>query len=104
MQLWYGRHVLPLSLTLLSFCLSNEIAPHTNTQKKQQAPSEGQANCLKAPHILYYLKKEEKAMQKNEPEVQCIFSSESKSLPELLQESFRLYLSRILTENTAQAR
>lgn len=43
-------------------------------------------------------------MQKNEPEVQCIFSSDPKSLPELLKESFRLYLRRILTENTAQAR
>ena len=35
-------------------------------------------------------------MPKNAPVVRCVFKSAERALPELLEESFRLYLRRIL--------
>lgn len=35
-------------------------------------------------------------MPKNAPVVRCVFESAERALPELLEESFRLYLHRIL--------
>lgn len=47
-------------------------------------------------HILFYIVKEDDTMPKNAPVVRCVFESAERALPELLEESFRLYLHRIL--------
>ena len=47
-------------------------------------------------HILFYIVKEDDTMPKNAPVVRCVFESAERTLPELLEESFRLYLHRIL--------
>lgn len=47
-------------------------------------------------HILFYIVKEDDTMPKNAPVVRCVFESAERALPELLEESFRLYLHHIL--------
>ena len=37
-------------------------------------------------------------MKKDTPVVHCVFTEAEKNLPELLEESFRLYLRRILAD------
>ena len=37
-------------------------------------------------------------MTKTPPTVRCVFASDGKMLPELLEECFQLYLRRILTQ------
>lgn len=37
------------------------------------------------------------------PAVQCVFTPDGKKLPELMEESFRLYLRRIPAEQEEQA-
>lgn len=56
----------------------------------------GQAMHSGFTHILFYIVKEDDTMLKNAPVVRCVFESAEKALPELLEESFRLYLHRIL--------
>lgn len=40
-------------------------------------------------------------MPKNEPVVRCVFAPGGKNLAELLEESFRLYLRRVLASGEA---
>lgn len=56
----------------------------------------GQAMLSGLAHILFYIVKEDDTMLKNAPVVRCVFESAERALPELLEESFRLYLHRIL--------
>ena len=56
----------------------------------------GQAMIGGFAHILFYIVKEDDTMPKNAPVVRCVFESAERALPELLEESFRLYLHRIL--------
>lgn len=56
----------------------------------------GQAMLSGFTHILFYIVKEDDTMPKNAPVVRCVFESAERALPELLEESFRLYLHRIL--------
>ena len=56
----------------------------------------GQAKRGGFTHILFYSVKEEDTMPKNGPVVRCVFESAERTLPELLEETFRLYLRRIL--------
>lgn len=56
----------------------------------------GQAMHRGFVHILFYIIKEDDTMPKNAPAVRCVFESAERALPELLEESFRLYLHRIL--------
>lgn len=56
----------------------------------------GQAMIGGFAHILFYIVKEDDTMPKNAPVVRCVFESAEKTLPELLEESFRLYLRCIL--------
>lgn len=56
----------------------------------------GQAMLSGFTHILIYIVKEDDTMPKNAPVVRCVFESAERALPELLEESFRLYLHRIL--------
>lgn len=56
----------------------------------------GQAMHSGFAHILFYVVKEDDTMPKNAPVVRCVFESAERTLPELLEESFRLYLHRIL--------
>ena len=56
----------------------------------------GQAMIGGFSHILFYIVKEDDTMPKNTPVVRCVFESAERALPELLEESFRLYLHRIL--------
>ncbi len=42
-------------------------------------------------------------MPKKSPVVDCIFALEGKALSKILEESFRLYLHRILVENAEAA-
>ena len=56
----------------------------------------GQAMLSGFTHILFYIVKEDDTMPKNAPVVRCVFESAERTLPELLEESFRLYLHRIL--------
>lgn len=56
----------------------------------------GQAMNNGFAHILFYIVKEDDTMPKKAPVVRCVFESAERALPELLEESFRLYLHRIL--------
>ena len=56
----------------------------------------GQAMIGGFAHILFYIVKEDDTMPKNAPVVRCVFEPAEKTLPELLEEAFRLYLCCIL--------
>lgn len=86
-------------ILLVAPCLMHKSV-HSTRATKQGYFSLGQARPARGAHILSV--KEDDNMPKSVPVVRCVFAPAGSALSELLEESFRLYLRRILAGSCTQ--